>query len=140
MSGGFFDYYDSRLTEYIEKLGIEIKFSKNRYTKESIKELQKCLKLMQTTQVYMHRVDWFLSNDDGEENFHKLLAEDLEKIAKTPKIKPIVPKCKHCKYFKNNKYSKIKTCSYRYGDEDTEPYLIDATECYGFCAASEYDD
>ena len=139
MSGGFFDYYDSRFSEYTEKLGIEIKYSKNRYTKETIKELQKCLKYMQLAELYMHHVDWLLSGDNGEESFHKYLAEDLTKLTKTPKIKPIIPKCKICKYFKNNKYSKRNKCTYRYGDEDTEPYLTDATECYGFCAETELD-
>lgn len=139
MSGGFFDYYESRISEYAEKLGVEIKYSKNRYAKGTIKEFQKCLKYMQLAELYMHHVDWLLSGDNGEDSFHKYLAEDLAKLAKAPKIKPIVPKCEFCKHFKENKYAKRKKCTYYHGDEDTEPFLSDATECYGFCANAELE-
>lgn len=139
MSGGFFDHYDTGLSYCMEKLATEIKFSKNRYCTETIKKMQQCLNYIKLAELYMHHVDWLLSGDNDEDSFHKYLAEDLAKLAKAPKIKPIAPKCKFCKYFKENKYAKRKKCTYYHGDEDTESYLTDATECYGFCANAELE-
>ena len=38
-----------------------------------IAELKKC-------HIHMQRLDWLLSGDDGQETYHKKLAEDLAKL------------------------------------------------------------
>ena len=38
------------------------------------------LKILNKAFVYVNRIDWLLSGDDGEETFHKRLKEDLEKL------------------------------------------------------------
>ncbi|MGV8096736.1 MAG: hypothetical protein AB2L24_33180 [Mangrovibacterium sp.] len=40
---------------------------------------------MRIAEIYAHRVDWFLSGDDGEEHFIKRLKEDLDEFNKTQK-------------------------------------------------------
>ena len=138
MSGGYFCYYDSGLDDHIEKLASEIRFGKNIYTKETLKEFQKCYEAMKLCQCYMHRVDWLLSGDDGEENFHKRLADDLQKLKKEPKIRSEVRKCKHCYYFKGKKCTYFRENSFAsFADSEGKEVTCkscqeDATECYGF--------
>jgi hypothetical protein len=134
MSGGFFYYYDSGLSEQIEKLSQELHYAKNKYSPETLNELQNCINYIRLAQTYMHRVDWFLSGDDGEDSFHERLAKDLKELTTIPKVKLTIPTCNDCKHFKEKK------CLYHYGDQDLTPYQDDATECYGFCPNSDYED
>ena len=54
----------------------------NRYglSKETIKEFKKGIELLKKAQVYAQRIDWLLSGDDGEDNFHLRLKEDLANL------------------------------------------------------------
>lgn len=56
------------------------------YTKETIEEFKKGLEYLKVASIYAHRIDWFLSGDDGEESFHKRLKEKLNNL-KLEKIK-----------------------------------------------------
>ena len=47
------------------------------YSKETIEEFKKGLSLLRKAYVYAQRIDWLLSDDDGEESFHKRLKEEL---------------------------------------------------------------
>lgn len=112
MSGGHFDYIQYRLTdmyEDIEKIirknGIEksveqikadnpwidlsnkqqlewYKYDYN-YSKEVIEEFKKGVELIKKAQVYAQRIDWLLSDDDGEESFLQRLKDDLNKLEQT---------------------------------------------------------
>ncbi len=55
------------------------------YPDEIVEELKKAIKYLRIAQIYAHRVDWFLSGDDGEEHFIKRLKEDLDEFNKTQK-------------------------------------------------------
>lgn len=55
------------------------------YSKETIKELKKGITILKKAEVYAQRIDWLLSGDDGESEFHKILREDLEKLKKKAK-------------------------------------------------------
>ena len=107
ISGGRFDYTQFRLSEpveiikdYIDKNGKELtkeeiknhwqgeewfeKYPEDRfhhkYSDETIEEFKKGIEAIKLAQVYMQRIDWLLSDDDGEESFHKRLKEDLDEI------------------------------------------------------------
>lgn len=51
-----------------------------RYTPETINVFKEAIKTIKQADIYIHRLDWFLSGDDGEENFHRRLKEDLNEI------------------------------------------------------------
>ena len=107
MSGGHWEYIQYRFTEVyedvrnlIEKNGKELtheemkahwsgpewfeKYPEDKfhheYSSEVIEELNKGAEIIQLAQTYMHRIDWLLSGDDGEESFLKRLKEDLSKL------------------------------------------------------------
>lgn len=50
------------------------------YSEETIKEFRKGIDILKKAQVYAHRIDWLMSGDDGEENFHKRLKEELKEL------------------------------------------------------------
>ena len=108
MSGGHWDYAQYRFTdvyEDIEKLiekngkhktDEELKEERRyahdwydmypeekfhyEYPKEVIKEFKKGADIIKLAQIYMHRLDWLLSGDDGEEQFLKRLKSDIEEL------------------------------------------------------------
>ena len=51
-----------------------------KYSKETIKEFKKGLAILKKAYVYAQRIDWLLSDDDGEESFHKRLKEELDNL------------------------------------------------------------
>lgn len=56
------------------------------YSKETIREFKKAIDILKKAEVYAQRIDWLLSGDDGEDNFHERLKADLEEL-KTKKKK-----------------------------------------------------
>lgn len=109
MSGGIFDYNQYKIKEAIEMIDEIITKNKTELTQQEIDEQpwltdefllkypeQKLkynypdnimLKLIEGKQalerayIYMHRIDWFLSGDDGEDSFLRRLEEDLNILA-----------------------------------------------------------
>jgi len=104
MSGGRFDYIQSRLqyevieeletiikrngkempiedrsfwrdNEYYEKYPEEKLYSN--YSDEIINEFKNGINAIRKAYVYIQRIDWLLSGDDGEESFLKRLKDDL---------------------------------------------------------------
>lgn len=51
-----------------------------RYPDEVIDEFKKAVDIMSRAQVYMHRVDWLLCGDDGDESFINRLKDELDKL------------------------------------------------------------
>lgn len=104
MSGGHFDYNQYRINDIIDSIerslniqGKEkpkselfsddeyyIKYPEERfyytYPKEVQEKLKEGIKALKIASVYAHRIDWFLSGDDGEESFLKRLLEDLSAL------------------------------------------------------------
>lgn len=108
MSGGHWDYNQYRFTEVIEDLKRCIEKNGKEKTKEELKdegwrdyewyerypedkyhpkypdeaieEFKKGIELIAKAQIYMHRIDWYLSGDDGDESFIRRLKEDLDKL------------------------------------------------------------
>jgi hypothetical protein len=82
MSGGFFEYRDSYLEDIAKVLRLEIAKCRQRpdwtddWSTSSdafIEEMSKAYNLLIEAHVRLHRLDWVLSGDDGEDTyFHKL--------------------------------------------------------------------
>jgi hypothetical protein len=108
MSGGHWDYLQYRFTDVaedvkklIEKNGKEKterelaedswrdpewyeKYPEDKfhykYSDEIIEKFKEGLKHIELAHIYMQRLDWLLSGDDGEESFISRLADDLKKL------------------------------------------------------------
>ena len=50
------------------------------YPPEAIEQFKKAADAVRIAQVYMQRMDWLLSGDDGEESFLIRIDEDLKKL------------------------------------------------------------
>ena len=95
MSGGYLDDYGYfRLHETIE--AVEDLITKNDseqvndwgdkiepYSEETIKEFKIALKTLKCAYIYAHRIDWLVSGDDDENDFHSRLKTELENLDKT---------------------------------------------------------
>ena len=110
MSGGSFDYNQYQIGYIADKIEHAIEKSGRPKTKEELKEeswrgedwyekypedlnhykysdeviekFKEAVKTLRMAQIYAHRVDWLLSDDDGEESFLRRLDEDLTELNK----------------------------------------------------------
>ena len=90
MSGGYFDgkqYQLNRLAdelqELIDKIGEKDEYGYcYEFTDETIAEFKKALEMLRTASIYVQRIDWLVSGDDGEETFHERLKEELNNLKK----------------------------------------------------------
>lgn len=91
MSGGHLcEYAQYRIEDIATAIEEEIaKRSKRRvtewgvckpYSKKTLREFKKGVILLRTAYVYAQRIDWLVSDDDGEESFHKRLKEELQEL------------------------------------------------------------
>ncbi len=107
MSGGYWDYIQYRFTDIIEDIQKKIDnngkplteqelkehyhgpdwFEKypedkfhHKYSDEVLAEFKNAVDAISKAQVYMQRIDWLLSGDDGEESFLSRLKNELSKI------------------------------------------------------------
>ncbi len=107
MSGGRFEYRDYQMNEIADQIDSEIRKSGKKKTDEEIKysyhdadwykkypedlynykypdeviaEFKNGINIIRKAAVYAHRIDWLLSDDDGDESFLERLKEDLEKL------------------------------------------------------------
>jgi hypothetical protein len=48
------------------------------YSDETIQEFKNGLEVIKKAHIYIQRIDWLLSGDDGEDSFHDRLKEDLD--------------------------------------------------------------
>ena len=86
MSGGHFDYQQSRISDIADE--IEYQITRNgetsefgytvEYSPEAIKEFKTAVYQLRKAFIYAQRIDWFLSADDGEKDFHERLTEELK--------------------------------------------------------------
>lgn len=111
MSGGHFDYQQYRIDAiadeildvirenedgyvYNDKISYgydlngEIKDKPEgwqRYSDEVLREIKEGYRICCMAFAYAHRIDWLVSGDDDEENFHNRLKDDLAKVELTIK-------------------------------------------------------
>ena len=138
MSGGSLNYWNAN--DPIDILKKELLFAKNKYSEKAIQVMQETIRKLREAEIYSHRVEWFLSGDDGEDNLHERLKEDLEELAKEKPIPVHLAKCEYCEHCKN------KHCEYDrndYWNENKEfedhyqKYKDDASGCWDFEVDSE---
>jgi len=79
MSGGHFDYtqaYISRIADELEHIIIR----NSEFTPETIAQFKTAAIFLRKAYVYAQRIDWLLSGDDNEDDFHARLKKDLERL------------------------------------------------------------
>lgn len=139
MSGGSLNYWNAN--DPIDILKKELLFAKNKYSEKAIQVMQETIRKLREAEIYSHRVEWFLSGDDGEDNLHERLKEDLEELAKEKPIPVHLAKCEYCENCENRK-CKLDTPWYIYDkdkprEDSYKKYKDDASDCWGFSADSE---
>lgn len=92
MSGGHFNYIQSRFDEIIDEIErlIEVNDSEEldkygceigyHYSEETIQEFKDAAYMLKAAKIYVQRIDWLVSGDDGEDDFHERLTEDFNKL------------------------------------------------------------
>lgn len=50
------------------------------YSKDTINEFKNAIKILKQALIYVDRIDWLISGDDGEEEFHKRLKDELNEL------------------------------------------------------------
>ena len=132
MSGGAFNYQNNSYA--IDILTTELKYIGNKYSPKTIEEFQKGLKILKEADIYLRRIDYLLSGDDGEESFHERLKEELEELKKEPPVEAKIPYCEICENYRRGR------CVYAYDfleDEKFKRYITDASDCWGFYPKQE---
>ena len=106
MSGGHFDYKQyviDNIAEEVERIISRNKIEKKKedlnrwdydengniyedskyyynYSDKTIEKFKEAVKILKTAAVYAQRIDWLLSSDDGEEEFHSRIEEELNEL------------------------------------------------------------
>jgi len=81
MSGGHFDYSQYKILQIAEE--IEKIISENdhyRFSSDIIEEFVNAIYILKKAYIYAQRIDWLVSDDDGEESFKERLFEELYKL------------------------------------------------------------
>lgn len=92
MSGGHFDYKQYQIgyiADEVEQLIITNDSEEKdqwgccvgaHYSAETIEEFKKACAILKQAYVYVQRIDWLVSGDDGEDSFHLRLKKDMERL------------------------------------------------------------
>lgn len=91
MSGGRYDYKQYELNDFADDLeriahnGREVFWGHgeeifDKYPEDISEAFLTGARKLREASVYLHRADWLLSGDDGEDSFRERLKEDLEKL------------------------------------------------------------
>jgi hypothetical protein len=88
MSGGHFEYIQYRIDEaandvrrVIADCGKEDQFGYGvDYSDDTKAKFAECELMLRKSAIFLQRVDWLVSGDDGEESFHRRLEEDLKEL------------------------------------------------------------
>lgn len=110
MSGGRWDYQDYRIHDIADTFDDTIEnnnvkpeyywgeWNGQLYPDEVIDEFKKGYAILKLAEVYSHRADWLLSDDDGDESFIRRLKSDIDELAEIDKhgyIKKILESLKN---------------------------------------------
>jgi hypothetical protein len=92
MSGGHFNYEQYHISEIANSIENTIdnwnekptewidESCADKYSDATKKEFENAVMALRKAHVYAQRIDWLLSGDDGEDNFHKRLVRDLKEL------------------------------------------------------------
>ena len=67
------DNDSEELNEYGDQKGYH-------YSKETMAEFKKAFIILRQAHIYVQRIDWLVSGDDGEDSFHRRLKDELDKV------------------------------------------------------------
>ena len=93
MSGGHFDYQQYRLHDMAESISELIASNESGetdeygekigrfYSDDTIAKFKRTERSLRAAEAMVQRVDWLVSGDDGEEEFHKRWDEELSKLS-----------------------------------------------------------
>lgn len=88
MSGGHFDYVQYQINEAAEELGKIIQDAESNdgdkryhYSKETLDIFKRAAAQLAMAGCALHRIDWLVCCDDGEDTFHERIAKDITKLA-----------------------------------------------------------
>ena len=92
MSGGYFNYDQYRIKTIAETIRsiIDNNTRENEwgdarnYNEETLKHFERAIEILKIAEVYTQRIDWLVSDDDGEETFINRLSEELAEIKAIP--------------------------------------------------------
>lgn len=88
MSGGHFNYIQFRFAEIAEQMEKIIEQQEDHgLDEEAVAHVQMGIKLLLAAGIYLQRIDWLVSGDDGLDAFKQRLREDLEGIGITLEAK-----------------------------------------------------
>jgi len=85
MSGGSMSYNQHYINDIVEVIKDAIYNNDkpndygdiNSYSEETIRKFEMAIVMLKKSYIYAQRIDWLLSGDDGEDDFHNRLREDL---------------------------------------------------------------
>jgi hypothetical protein len=77
MSGGYFEYKQYQIADIVDGIERAIEKYGGNYSKKTISKFRRAQKLLRVAEIYANRIDWLLSDDDGEDEFHKRLSNEL---------------------------------------------------------------
>ena len=92
MSGGYFQYKQweiGNIADEVEQLIIDNDSEElneyghvkgYHYSKETMAEFKKAFIILRQAHIYVQRIDWLVSGDDGEDSFHRRLKDELDKV------------------------------------------------------------
>ena len=88
MSGGHFDYRQYILDEIVGSIQFTIDDNNtndvfgegHNFPEDIITEFEKGIKAIKKARIYVQRIDWLLSGDDGCDSFHERLNKELEEL------------------------------------------------------------
>jgi hypothetical protein len=78
MSGGHFQY--SGLEHVADEIESIIHENEYDFSEEILDEFMRGVIAIKLANIYIKRIDWLISGDDGEESFHKRLNEDMNNV------------------------------------------------------------
>jgi hypothetical protein len=77
MSGGHFNYQQHNISNIVSDIEEELCNSNSDLSEEDKKVFKEAIQALQIAYIYVQRIDWYLSGDDGQESFHQRLKEEL---------------------------------------------------------------
>jgi hypothetical protein len=113
MSGGEFDYIQYRLDDVAESIYAYIHSNKDItptelggtvgrfYSDDTIGRFIEGYMYVKLAALYMQRIDWLVSDDDGEESFHARLDEEMKVLLGELSEKFV--ELKHLKYWESKR-------------------------------------
>jgi hypothetical protein len=83
MSGGAFDYKQYHLDTLAEDINQAIRDNDKEYrgySEDTLTQFRDAVFYLKLAAVYVQRIDWLLSGDDGEDTFHQRLDDEISAL------------------------------------------------------------